>query len=211
MKNYRNKIKCGVYLVVDPSMDEVKLLKTLKKVASTNIAAVQIWDHFKKRTGVEELVQKICTICQAEDIPVLINNRWEFLKSLPLNGVHFDEIPNDYERFEKEIKRNFIIGLTCGNDIKVVEWASRKKIDYISFCSMFPSPSVGNCEIVDFETVQKAREVFSDKLFLAGGISPENIQKLTPLAYDGVAVISGIMKAENPVEAVKKYQQELRN
>jgi thiamine-phosphate pyrophosphorylase len=47
-------------------------------------------------------------------------------------------------------------------------------------------------------------------IFVAGGISPQNIIKLkkeTP--FNGVAVISGILNAVNPQQKVKEYKDAL--
>ena len=47
--------------------------------------------------------------------------------------------------------------------------------------------------------------MFSGQVFLAGGISPENILKLKEVPYDGIAVASGILGAHHPEEALKQY------
>ena len=74
-----------------------------------------------------------------------------------------------------------------------VKWAAEHHVDYISFCSMFPSSSAATCEIVSYESVKKAAKIFDKPLFLAGGIYPGNIKQLKDLEYDGIAVISGII------------------
>ncbi|ULT43210.1 hypothetical protein KRR40_06900 [Niabella defluvii] len=35
-------------------------------------------------------------------------------------------------------------------------------------------------------------------LFLAGGIKPGNMETLSGLDYSGIAIVSGIMEADNP-------------
>ena len=205
----KKSIKAGIYLVVDPSMEELTLLRKLQISLEKGIAAVQIWDNFKNVTNVEGLVQKICTLCANHNTPVFINNRWEFLKTMDLDGIHFDEIPTQLEEIKKEINNEVLIGLTCGNNLDHVKWAADNQLDYISFCSMFPSPSAIDCEIVSQETVKKAAQIFDKPLFLAGGIAPENINQLDGLNYHGVAVISGIMNAAHPDEAINEYRKKL--
>ena len=207
----KKRIDSGIYVVIDPAMQETILINKIKKISTQNIAAIQIWDNFKNSKNITQLIEKISAICSPKNIPVLINNRWELLINNHLDGVHFDEIPKDFEKIKSKINRDFIIGLTCENNLKSVEWANKKSIDYISFCSMFPSSSAGSCEIVNFKTVEKARKIFDKPLFLSGGISPEKIKDLKELSYDGIAVISGIMNAENPTKAIIEYQQNLNN
>ena len=45
MKNH-SKMKTGIYLVIDPSMEENQLLASLEKAVSGKPCAIQIWDNF---------------------------------------------------------------------------------------------------------------------------------------------------------------------
>ncbi|MDO5654740.1 MAG: thiamine phosphate synthase [Flavobacteriaceae bacterium] len=208
-KELKLKENKGIYLVINPKMEETKLLERLQFLMDKGIVAVQIWDNFDKIQDKIALIEKILKICRKAEVPLLINNRWELLTKLDLDGVHFDEIPENGLEIKNEIGRDFLLGITCENDLKDVEWAAKNRADYISFCSMFPSVSAGACEIVSHETVQKAREIFPNRIFLAGGISPENLEELSDLDFDGIAVISGLMNTEEPEKELEKYKNNL--
>lgn len=204
------KIQNGIYLIIDPSMNRDILVDILKEIIHEKIAAVQIWDNFKPKENPIPFINKIVQLCHTKNIPVLINNQWELLKQANLDGVHFDKKPDDILQFKNEVKRDIITGITCNNDLSVVRWADKNKLDYISFCSMFPSLTTNSCELVTFDTVKEARKITSLSVFLAGGITPENIEALNELNYSGIAVVSGIIGAEKPLEAFKKYQQKIK-
>src|SRR5690606_21445536 len=102
-----------------------------------------------------------------------------------------------------------IIGFTGGNDLERIRWANQNQVDYLSFCAMFPSSSAISCEIVKPSTVLLARQLTRLPLFLSGGINPENLKGLSLLDFQGVAIISGIMSAENPAKKVKNYKAAL--
>jgi len=207
----RQTIQSGIYLIIDPSMEEEILLSKLNFIVKEKIAAIQVWDNFKDNQNIEELLLKIYEKASANNIPIIINNRWELLKRIPLDGIHFDEIPENFNDIKKEINRDIIAGITCNNELSIIEYAEKHQFDYISFCSMFPSKTANSCELVDFETVQKAKNIFSGKIFLAGGIDLSNIENLSQLNYHGIAVVSGIMSAENPSETIKIYHQKIKN
>ncbi len=206
----KQTVQSGIYLIIDPSMDEGILFSKLDLIVKEKIAAVQIWDNFKDNQNIEELLLKIYKKTSSYNIPLIINNRWEYLNKIPLDGIHFDEIPENFAKIKKEINRNFIVGITCNNELLTIEYAERYHFDYISFCSMFPSKTANSCELVNFETVQQAKNIFSGKIFLAGGIDLDNIKNLSELNYDGIAVVSGIMSAENPSETIKNYHQKIK-
>ncbi|ASO07487.1 thiamine-phosphate synthase [Arenibacter algicola] len=200
----------GIYLIIDPSMDELTLLNKLNLCLREKLAAVQIWDNFKDNRNLIELINKIIEECHAKNVPVLINNRWELLNTTLLDGVHFDVIPENYTEIKRSITKPFISGLTCNNDLTLVEWASKNKLDYISFCSIFPSQTANSCEIVNFNTIHDAARNYGLPIYLAGGIKPENIHQLDELKYTGIAVVSGIMSTNKPNESIKKYLEKLK-
>lgn len=204
------EMKNGIYLILDPAMEQEILLERLKMVVREKITAVQIWDNFQNDVIPHTLINDIITVCHAHNIPVLINNRWELLKKTQLDGIHFDSPPAELALIGREIGRPFLAGVTCNNDLSVVRWAHENGMDYISFCSMFPSSTANSCELVSFETVQKAREITPIPLFLAGGIRPENAALLNGLDYTGIAVVSGVMKSETPDTEIRKYLRKLK-
>lgn len=207
----KRKIKPGVYLVVDPSLDETILIEKLREVLQEQVVAVQLWDNFPPHKDSLDLIQKVTELCHQKDVPVLINNKWELLHHTTLDGVHFDAIPDNFERIRKELGREIISGLTCNNDLSYLHWANDNRIDYVSFCSIFPSRTSNSCELVNFETIQEAKKITSMPVFLAGGINPENLPELKCLSFDGIAVISGIMSSDKPGEVIKKFLSQLKN
>ncbi len=207
----KQKIKGGVYLVVDPQMEKTVLINNLKQIMDkSEIATVQVWDNFKNIENEISLINEICTICKNYKVPVLLNNNWNLLNETEANGVHFDEIPNNFKKIKKNISANVLLGLTCNNNLEIVRWAEINKLDYISFCSIFPSSTANSCDLVDFEIIKEARKITEMPIFLAGGIKPSNMHLLKELDFEGVAVISGIMNAENPSISTENYNSEFK-
>lgn len=204
----------GIYLVLDPSMDKETLLHKLKEALEGGVSIVQIWNNWPASFNLlpkQDLIQAILQVAAAYHVPVLINEEWELLIGTGLAGIHFDKIPEDYEAIKADIKRDFICGITCSNSLEVVHWAEHNQLDYVSFCSMYPSGSVDSCEIVRPETVKKARDITQIPFFLSGGITAENLVTLKELDFAGVAVISGILSAASPKESASAYKSALTN
>ena len=134
----KQKIKEGVYLVVDPQMQKTVLINKLKQIMEKNeIAAVQIWDNFKNAENKISLINEIYKVCENYKVPVLLNNNWDILKQTEANGVHFDKIPQDFQKIKKNISSNALLGLTCTNNLETVGWADKNNLNYISFCSIY--------------------------------------------------------------------------
>lgn len=204
------KMQNGLYLIIDPSTDRRIVVSKLKEIIYEKIAAIQIWDNFKATENPIEFINEIVQLCHPNNIPVLINNQWELLKQTNLDGVHFDNVQHNIVQIKNELKRDIITGITANNDLSIVKWADENNFDYISFCSMFQSSTANSCELVTFDTVKEARNITSLPVFLAGGINPENVALLNELNYSGIAVVSGIMSAEKPLEAFQQYQEKIK-
>lgn len=209
----KREIQGGLYLVLDPSMAREILFLRLKAALEGGVQLLQIWnnwsedfDQMKKRA----LINDVVDLAKQFVVPVLINEEWELLQDSALSGVHFDQVPADYASIKNTLSAQAIVGITCGNDLKVVEWADRQGLDYISFCAMFPSASAGVCEIVSPETVKQAGLLTDLPLFVSGGITPENITELKELDIAGVAVISGILSHSDPKQAALTYSNQLK-
>lgn len=202
----------GLYLVADPSLEREILLDRVRRALEGGIDLLQLWNHWPggtDRAGREKLAGLLVELAGAHDVPVLINNEWELLKTTSLAGVHFDAMPDNFDRIRREIGRDFLAGVTCENDLEVVKRADETEMDYISFCAMFPSPSAAECEIVRPDTVRRARELTDLPLFVSGGITPERMERLVEVDFDGVAVISGILEAEEPGDRAGEYLEKL--
>lgn len=212
MTNKKN-IFGGLYLVLDPAMKQNILLSRLQDALKAGVQVLQIWNNWPSafdQNQKKEFIQTVTGMAERYSVPVLINEEWVLVPGSNLAGVHLDNIPEDFSQLRQTLPPDAIVGITCGNDLSMVEWAESQQLDYISFCAMFPSSSVSGCEIVTPETVQRARLMTSMPLFVSGGIRPENIRLLRDLDIAGVAIISGIMNQEQPQEAVINYTQALK-
>lgn len=210
-----NKIKQnlkGLYLVLDPSMELNQLISKLKDALEGGVSIVQIWNNWPSSittSGKIEIINEIIKASNIYQVPVLINEEYALLNETDLAGVHFDQIPDSFEEVRSVITSDKIIGITCGNDLDRIKWANENQIDYLSFCSIFPSKSAGECEIVSKETLERAKSITQIPFFVSGGITIENLTDLIPYGIAGAAVISGVLSAESPKQKSEEYIQVL--
>ncbi len=203
-------INKGIYLVIDPDKDKSELINQLLKIKDQKLSAIQIWNNFKPGRTYTDLLSSIKQLFKDSDTPIFINNRIDLMVEFGFDGVHFDEIPIHKKEIEAQINRPFLKGLTLTNDLDALLEESDWQFDYVSFCSIFQSPTSNSCELVDFETIVRCKELKEVSIFLSGGITPDNMEELKELNYDGIAVVSGIMNAENPLKSLKLYKEKLK-
>jgi thiamine-phosphate pyrophosphorylase len=204
----------GLYLVLNPDIPRPVLLNKLEQALEGGVDIVQLWNNWPASyTYLEKikLIESVNPLVAAYQVPLLINEEWQLIRDAPISGIHFDRIPQNYEQIKSRIGRKFLAGITCSNDLQVIRWADENQLDYVSFCSVFPSASVQSCELVDPQTIHKAREITRMPIFLSGGIKLDTIHKLREYDFAGIALISGIVNAENPKQTTTQYKQALTN
>lgn len=199
----------GIYLIADASLAQSVLLDKIDKALQNGVKMLQLY-NVNNHDETASKVLNIKELCHSFKALVLINNDWEFALKTSVDGVHFDLPPNNMKEINEVIENKLIKGLTLSNHLDLIRWAHHHDFNYFSFCSMFPSASAGECEIVNFESVQKARKLTSLPLFAAGGINLHNIEQLAALPIDGVAVISSIMNADNTEKATQLFNKKFQ-
>lgn len=202
-------LKGGLYLVVDPKPGLQVVLPKIQAALAGGVDVIQLWNNWRDNEPIEEFVLQVCALAHRFDVPVLMNEQWEYLQVLPLDGIHFDTIPKNFDQIRQKINRCFLTGITCGNDPKEIQWAVAHKLDYISFCSVFPSSTANSCDLVRHTIIQETRTRTNIAIYAAGGINEYNMATLLPLGINGVAIVSGIMNAEDPCAAASRFKQKI--
>ncbi|MEC5395103.1 thiamine phosphate synthase [Bergeyella sp. RCAD1439] len=190
-----------LYLIADASDEFGRLYAKIKEAVDGGIGWLQLFNSEKAE---EENLKTLQTLCKTHKVRFILHQNTALAQRLNADGVHLDELPENFEK-----PSLLLVGVTVGNDLEKIKKAANKGIDYLSFCSVFPSRSANVCELVRPENIVQARSFFKGTLFLAGGITTQTIPQLKNLDFQGVALISEIMEAENITEKLKALRNEL--
>lgn len=203
-------MKKSIYLIADPAMEQSVLLNKIEMALKGGLFAVQLWNNWQKVSNKIEIIETIHQLTKLAGVPLILNEGQDCLDLTCFDGIHLD-FPNEMIQEYRQKRPDLIWGLTCSNETEKLIWAEQNSLDYISYCSIFPSKTSNSCELVSFDTIDKTREFFSRKVFLAGGINQNTIPNLKELQFDGIALVSAIMDAENPTEVVLNYSEILNH
>jgi thiamine-phosphate pyrophosphorylase len=197
----------GLYLVVDPTMPHRRLLDVVEKALKGGVDMLQLWATGQKESKPLELAKKLLDLANGYNVPLIINNDIRLAKEVEAHGVHMDRynvVPADVR---KALGEQSVIGYTVGNDLERVKWAETVGADYVSFCAVFPTTSVTQCEVIPLNTVRLAKSLAHLPVFASGGINLSNAHLVLETGVDGIAVISSILKAQNPEKAAKSFKE----
>jgi thiamine-phosphate pyrophosphorylase len=189
----------GLYLVADLSLPEQRLIRAIEDAVNGGVQIVQIWNAAKStKESTFRICDKISSVASKARVPLIVNNDVDLAKSIGADGIHFDEFHKTPDDARKLLGPDAIVGYTCGTDQVILSKAESTGADYISFCAVFPSPSVQSCDIVPLESIRKAKQIVSTPVFASGGITLENAHLVLEAGADGLAIASSILSAEDP-------------
>jgi thiamine-phosphate pyrophosphorylase len=200
----------GLYLIVSPVMPFDKLLVTIKNALKGDVDLLQLIPR-EESSEVSRLAKDLSSLTEQHEVPFLINGNLQLAKEVGANGLHLDRYDITPSEVRQVLGKHSIIGYTIGDNLEKVKWAETVGADYVSFCSVFPTSSVAQCDIVPLETIKAAKIQTTLPVFAAGGINFSNIEFVLKAGVDGIAVTSVLLAAEDPEQTALALKEVIRN
>ncbi len=182
--------------VSDALAGGVRLLQYRNKQADKVVALEQAWT-----------LRKLTIDAGAR---LIINDDIELALAVSADGVHlgrddglasgaFVNCDSLRQRSSKSSSRRgqFLVGISCYNDMNAARFAVATGADYIAFGSFFPSLSKPHAARAELSLIHDAKREFSLPLVAIGGITVENTPQLVAAGADAVAVISSLFSADS--------------
>jgi len=200
----------GLYLVVDPTVSHPKLLDIIQKSLRGGVDILQLWSPNQDKSVVLKLAENLMGLTKQYNVPLIINNDLKLAKEVKAHGVHLDGYDVTPNEVRKSLGEQSVVGYTLGNDLNKLKWAQAVGADYVSFCAVFPTSSVTQCEIVPLNSIKLAKSSTTMPVFASGGINLTNAHLVLEAGADGIAVISAILKARDPEQAAGSFKEIIR-
>jgi len=196
----------GLYLILDPSVSLTRSLdETLRQSAQAGVKIVQ---YRNKTASMKEAYAEALPLRKlAAELGVLfiVNDRCDLALAADADGVHLGQgdLPLDLAR--KVMGPEKLIGISTHNADQV-RAANAGKPDYLGFGPIFkPGSKQDHDPVVGIEGLRVIRALTALPIFAIGGITVENVGEVMRAGANGVAVISGILKAPDIKQAVSDF------
>ena len=201
------KLDLTLYLVTDSSYHtEESFLNTVEQACAGGVTLVQLRE--KQRGGREylELARKVKKITDAYDIPLIIDDRIDIALAADAAGVHVgqSDIPVEYAR--ELLGPDKIVGATA-KTVEQARTAYAAGADYLGVGAMYPTTTKVVTVLTPPEMLNKIADAVPIPMIAIGGLNSDNMDIIKGRPVAGVAVVSAIMKAENPKEAARQLKQ----
>lgn len=197
------KINPGVYLITDPMYPQEKIIQALE----ANVKYLQIRN--KKQSSLDFYKQALLyrEITLKKDIPLIINDRLDIALAVDADGLHIgqDDLPLELCR---KLLPNKIIGVSVSN-LEEAKIAQKAGADYLGLGAMYKTKTKTDAKSVSLEQLIAIKKQIKIPIVCIGGINLENIDCLLSYGIKTFAVISDILKRDNPGQQVIRYNQKI--
>jgi thiamine-phosphate pyrophosphorylase len=201
----------ALYALLDPAVAGGRTLPELAGLIAGSATLVQLRDKHSDTGAFVEEARRLRAVLEPAGVPLLINDRVDVALAAEADGVHIgqdDMAPQDARLL---LGRTAIIGLTIQN-LEQAEAAPLELIDYVGVGGVYATtskdntnPPIGPAGLARIVAAIRARKPGFPVCGIAG-ITAGNAGEVIAAGADGVAVISALSLAPDPVKAA----QELR-
>ncbi|MDD5559941.1 thiamine phosphate synthase [Candidatus Methylomirabilis sp.] len=193
----------GLYVVTDRSLTKGRPLEAVVDAALAGGAkAIQLREKDLSTRDLYALAERLLPLVHGRGACLLINDRVDLTLALPIDGVHLSRTSLPPAETRALLGPARLIGVSCHSLEEAIE-AEREGVDFIVFGPLFPTPSkAAYGPPVGLAQLRKARPQVRLPILGIGGITASNMASVMAAGADGAAVISAVMTADDPADAV---------
>ncbi|SHJ38270.1 thiamine-phosphate pyrophosphorylase [Malonomonas rubra DSM 5091] len=200
----------SLHLVTDRNLSLGRdLLDIVQAAVQGGVSVVQLREKECATREFVELGRAVSSLLQQSSVPLLINDRVDIALAIGADGVHIGQSDMPYADARRLLGTDAIIGLSVESEAHA-QAAEILDVDYLGLSPVFTTPT--KCELTEslgLEGVASIRRLSRHRLVAIGGIHHENISAILKSGADGVAVVSAICSASDPLQATRQLQQKI--
>ena len=192
----------GVYALTPECGDTGRLLEMVEAALKGGVAAMQ----YREKTGDvalrHEQASELLDLCRRYQVPLIINDDLRLADLVEADGVHVGREDAGLREARIILGPGKIVGVSCYQSLDMARQAQKDGADYVSFGSMYASPTKPQAQRASLQGLHEAAEV-KVPVVAIGGITAENAAKVVEAGADAIAVISALFDAPDIESAAR--------
>ncbi len=175
------------------------LLEIIEKILLGGVKIIQY--RFKDGNDLDHLKKaiEIKSLCKKYNSLFIVNDRVDIALASDADGVHLGQDDIDIISARKLLGYSKIIGVSANNSTDITN-ALKEECDYIGIGPVFHSSTKKNKDPLGVDKIKYLTKDINIPWFAIGGINKENISFLKNYGINKVAIVSGLLNAEDPKE-----------
>ncbi|KOP24243.1 thiamine-phosphate pyrophosphorylase [Hapalosiphon sp. MRB220] len=198
-------VRSHLYLVTSPSD---KILDTVEAALKGGLTLVQYRDKKVDDAARLQQAQKLRQLCHTYNAIFIINDRVDIALAVDADGVHLGQQDMPIAMARQLLGPHRLIGRSTTNS-EEMQRAVKEGADYIGVGPVYETPTKEGKPAAGLEYVRYVAKNCSIPWFAIGGIDPNNINDVIDAGAKRVAVVRGIMQAEQPTLVTQYFLSQL--
>ena len=150
-------------------------------------------------------------LCRKHNALFIVNDRLDIALAVDADGVHLGQHDLPAGPARKLLGKNKIIGISVSSDAEAAE-AVRAGCDYVGLGHIYPTSSKNKSgEPLGTDCISRVSQRLSVPVIAIGGITKENVCETIRAGAAGIAVISTLAEAHDPVKAASILLQKMQS
>lgn len=198
------KFDSRMYFITDSSdYSEEEFLYRVEQALSGGVTLLQLREKEKTTREYIELAQKVHTLTQKYNVPLIIDDRVDVALCIDAEGVHVGQSDMPVSLARKIMGNDKIIGATAKTVLQARE-AYKQGADYLGVGAIYPTTTKVKTILTSTDTLKDICKAVPIPTNAIGGLNKDNIDILKGIPIAGICAVSAIMKAESPKNAVNE-------
>ncbi|OXS65990.1 thiamine phosphate synthase [Priestia filamentosa] len=204
----QNNLSYKMYLVTDLfEGTEEELLAKVEKALEGGVTLVQLREKEADGKKFYERALRLKQLLDRFHVPLIINDRVDIALAVGAFGVHVgqDDLP-------LKVVRSLVGDMIVGVSVRTVQEAKKAVedgADYIGVGAVFPTSTKLDAKGITKEELTEITGSVRIPAVAIGGITAGNIEKLNGTGIRGAAVVSAILKSQDPKKAAEELNEKL--
>ena len=196
----------SLYLIADrATCASGSMEAVLERALDAGVRFVQLREKDLQPDALRRLAEGVLRLTGACGAKLLINTHAEVAAEIGADGVHLPAAGPDARAIRKRFGRRLLVGCSTHN-LEELERAAEGGADFVTYSPIYtPGSKPGYGLEVGLDGLRSAAGAADVPVFALGGITPERTLDCRSAGASGVAVMSGILAAEDAAAAVKAY------
>lgn len=195
-----------LYAVTDRGwVGKQTLLEQVEAALKGGVTMVQLREKELDEEHFLEEAIAMQALCRKYQVPFLINDNVEIALKSGADGVHVGQKDMEAGHVRALLGKDKIIGVSA-RTVEQALAAQAAGADYLGVGAAFGTTTKKDANAISHETIKAICEAVQIPVVAIGGISRDNMRKLSGTGVDGVALVSAIFAADDIEEECRELK-----
>jgi thiamine-phosphate pyrophosphorylase len=189
----------NLYLITDRKLfhAQCSLYLALETALQAGVKYIQLREKRLPTRMILDMAYWVIELAREYGAKLLINERVDIALAAGADGVHLGQKSLPAYAVRKITGDNFLIGVSTHSPREALQ-AEKDGADFVTLGPIYHTPSkLRYGDPIGVDVIRQVKSQVSVPVLAIGGIKTDSVQEVMSAGADGVAVISGILAAEN--------------